>query len=247
MANILYEKLTRLQWLLHKKQLRSWDENGPLADTTRGQGRILSLLKLRDGISTKDLSYLLGVRVSSLNELLSKLEKNGYVTREPSDEDKRVMLVKLTDKGRDEQQPEPLGFEDIFSCLSDEEQVVFGENLDRIAIALHADVGDDSEEMLRHLESVRAKYWESGEFLAGLRHGFPKGRGVPHDPGSHRPGSHRPHPHDPDPYDSGSHDPRGGFSARHFRNNEYGGQGDFRNCGHGYGCGRDTGPDREAL
>jgi len=114
----------------------------PTADTTRGQGRIIAVLKLRDGISTKDLAFLLGVRVSSLNELLSKLEKGGYVTREPFEQDKRVMLVKLTEKGRNEEQPEVLLSEDIFSCLSEEEQKALGEYLDCVIDTLHKEYAD---------------------------------------------------------------------------------------------------------
>lgn len=94
----LYDKLTRLQWLLHKQQIKTHTMGGPMADTSRGQGRILAVLKMKDGISTKDLSYLLGIRTSSLNELLAKLEKSGYITREPSKKDKRVMLIYLTDR-----------------------------------------------------------------------------------------------------------------------------------------------------
>lgn len=174
MMNGLYEKLTQLQWLLHKRQIRGWAENGPMADTTRGQGRILAILKLKDDISTKDLSYLLGVRVSSLNELLSKLEKGGYVTREPSKQDKRVMLVKLTEKGRNEQQPQPYDFGDIFSCLSYGEQKAFGEYLDRIIAALHASTGDESDEMLEKMESLRARFGNMGELFEKYGHELPK-------------------------------------------------------------------------
>ena len=142
----LYEKLTRLQWLLHKQQVRGYADGGPMADTTRGQGRILAVLKLRDGISTKDLSYLLGVRVSSLNELLAKLERSGHVTREPSEEDKRVMLVKLTEKGKSVEEPDTVDYRDIFACLTDEEQKAFGEYLDRVIAALIEKLGYDDEE-----------------------------------------------------------------------------------------------------
>lgn len=87
-----------------KNHLRAYAERGPMADPTRGQGRIIAILKMQDSISTKDLSYLLDIRISSLNELLSKMEKADYIKREPSESDKRVMLVKLTEKGKDEQQ-----------------------------------------------------------------------------------------------------------------------------------------------
>ncbi|MCL1965053.1 MAG: MarR family transcriptional regulator [Firmicutes bacterium] len=160
MNHELYEKLTRLQWLLHKQQIRGYADGGPMADTARGQGRILAVLKLRDGISTKDLSYLLGVRVSSLNELLSKLEKSGHVTREPSEQDKRVMLVTLTDKGRSVTKPAAVDFGDIFDCLSDEEQRAFGEYLDRVIAALTDKLGYNDEEEFERMKAAREHFAE---------------------------------------------------------------------------------------
>ena len=178
MTNELYEKLMQLQWLLNKQLIRSWTVRGPMSDATRGQGRILAVLKLRDGISTKDLSYLLGVRVSSLNELLAKLEKGGYVTREPSEQDKRVMLVKLTEKGRNEQQSEPSDYEDIFSCLSETEREAFGEYLERIIVALQAEAGYADDEWLEKMEALRSRLGDMGAFFEGRR--FHGGWGFTH-------------------------------------------------------------------
>ena len=87
----IYEKLSTLQWLMKRRQMFSQAEAGPFADATRGQGRVLAMLKIQPEIATKDLSYLLGIRQQSLNELLNKLEKSGYVERRPSEADKRVM------------------------------------------------------------------------------------------------------------------------------------------------------------
>lgn len=68
----------------------------------RGQGRILALLDLRPDISQRDLGYMLDMSRQALGELLSKLERNGLVTRSPSPEDRRVLDVHLTDEGREE-------------------------------------------------------------------------------------------------------------------------------------------------
>ena len=192
MNNELYEKLTKLQWLLHKQQLRRWAHGGPAADATRGQGRILAMLKLRDGISTKDLAYMLGVAVSSLNELLSKLEKADYIMREPSEQDKRVMLVRLTDKGRDEEQPAEADFGDIFDCLSDEEQEALDSYLDKVIAALGENLGfgDEEIEWLKEARAERERRFTDmfGEDMHGFG-GFPHRPGPPHRPGSpHRPG-----------------------------------------------------------
>ena len=170
----LYEKMMRLHWLLHKSHLRSHAANGPMANPTRGQGRILALLKMQDGISTKDLSYLLGIRVSSLNELLAKMEKNGYIIREASESDKRVMLVKLTEKGKSKQQQEEnLG--DIFACLLAEEQKNLSDYLDRVIATLEAEIGDESDEDERNWwqHSGRERLGdEMFERLASMRHGM---------------------------------------------------------------------------
>jgi len=166
----LYEKLMRLQWLLRKQQLSGWMGRGPMADTTRGQGRILAVLKMKDGVSTKDLSYLLGVRVSSLNELLAKLERGGYITREPSGQDKRVMLVKLAEKGRNEEQPEATDFGDVFGCLNEEEQHTLAAYLDRIIAALKASFGADDDAFAR-MEKERERMAEFFGARGDPRHG----------------------------------------------------------------------------
>jgi len=186
MNNELYEKLSRLQWLRHKQHMRAHVQGGLMADPTRGQGRILAILKMKDGISTKDLSYMLGIRISSLNELLAKMEKSGYITRDPSEADKRVMLVKLTQKGKNEQQQE-LNPGDIFTCLSEVEQKAFADYLDRIIVVIETEIGvevDDDErewwthggrermgkEMFEHLAYMRRSGFDPHQI--GGRHGF---------------------------------------------------------------------------
>ena len=187
MSNELYEKLTRLQWLLHIQQMDSYRRGGHLADTTRGQGRILAALQMRDGISTKDLSYLLGLAVSSLNEFLLKLEKGGYITREQSEQDKRVILVRLTEKGKSQQnQPEEATDPgNIFDCLSDDEQVSLGTFLDKVITALGEKLGFDDEE----LEWLKAANVERDRVFAEM--GSAEGHGF--DPHSFRGGFGRFH------------------------------------------------------
>jgi DNA-binding MarR family transcriptional regulator len=168
LARQLDGKLRRLSWMLQRQdRTRGFSGLNPAADPSRGQGRILAMLKLRDGVSTKDLSYLLGIRTSSLNEALAKLERAGLTRREPSDADRRIMLVKLTDKGRtaEQQETEP---PDIYSCLSAEEQAALSSYLDRVIAALDTELRAASPEALERM----AQAWEgfSGE------HPGPQGR-----------------------------------------------------------------------
>lgn len=152
----LYEKLAKLQWLLQRQHLKNHAAVGPMADTSRGQGRILAFLRMKDGISTKDLSYMLDIRVSSLNELLAKMEKAEYITRKPSETDKRIMLIYLTQKGQEEEGQE-IDSGNIFSRLSPEEQVAFGEYLVRVITTLEEELGTDAERDVMALWMEAAK------------------------------------------------------------------------------------------
>ncbi len=157
----IYEKLSTLQWLMKRRQMFSQAEAGPFADSTRGQGRVLAMLKIQPEIATKDLSYLLGIRQQSLNELLNKLEKNGYVERRPSETDRRVMVVHLTKKGETVQQPAS-DYEEILGCLSKEELRQFGNYLDRIIVAFQTQesVGREENAMDDWMEKARERMGE---------------------------------------------------------------------------------------
>jgi len=87
------------------------------------QNRALSLLAMNDGMSQRQFAYLLGIRPQSTGEILNKLESNGYISRQPAENDGRVNLVYLTDEGRKQAaEIEKQQNEDIFDCLSDEEK-----------------------------------------------------------------------------------------------------------------------------
>lgn len=219
----LYEKLATLKHLIMRRQF-ACKGPGPIADPMRGQGRILALLKIKDGVSTKDMSSVLGIRTSSLNELLSKLESKGYVEREQSEEDKRVMVVKLTDKGRGVDQPAGgAGSADMFDCLNEEEKKAFGEYLDRIIAHISSEIGemdeDGFEDMMHKRRSAFKKFFgEDGQFNGPG--GFPPfgDFGAFGGPGGHGPhNGHRHGPHGEEGFDcrgDRGHGPRGGGGRR---------------------------------
>jgi DNA-binding MarR family transcriptional regulator len=63
-----------------------------------GQGRILFALWQKDGVPINDLVERTLLRKSTLSELLDNLEKTGYIQREQSDEDRRKIIIKLTER-----------------------------------------------------------------------------------------------------------------------------------------------------
>lgn len=140
----LYRQFVHLEWLLRRYQIQKFRENGPFGDPHRGQGRVLALLKLKPVISQKELSMILDIRSQSLGELLFKLERNGYVTRSPSEKDRRVVEICLTDAGKKAaERSEPQSDEDqLFACLSEEEQANLSKYFARIIDCLEKEYGD---------------------------------------------------------------------------------------------------------
>jgi DNA-binding PadR family transcriptional regulator len=88
------------------------------------------------------------MRPQSLGEILSKLEKSGYITRTPSETDRRVMNIKLTDDGIKAvgSTTQEFSFDKLFECLSEEEQKNLSGYLRRIIETLEAQLGDEQSE-----------------------------------------------------------------------------------------------------
>jgi hypothetical protein len=110
-----------------------------------------------------------------MNELLAKMEKSGYITREASEDDKRVMLIRLTEKGRGLQAPRHAAMSGLFNCLSAEEQDILGGYLDRVADALEEEIGPGDEDG-RAADWMRAARERMGDeqfesFVRGMRAG----------------------------------------------------------------------------
>ena len=169
----LYEQFLRLEWLLRRYHLQAFKEFGPLADPHRGQGRVLALLKIKPEISQKELANILNIRSQSLGELLSKLERSGYITRTPSEEDRRVIMIRLTDAGKQAANQDETGFdsEDIFDCLNEEEQATLSSYYKRIISELKKHLGDSDFDFPNMDFPWRLPFGRGG--LDPRKHGFP--------------------------------------------------------------------------
>ncbi|MHA1637685.1 MAG: MarR family winged helix-turn-helix transcriptional regulator [Candidatus Thorarchaeota archaeon] len=65
-----------------------------------GQGRILFALWDNDGISIIELAKRTQLGKSTLTSMLDNLESDGYLKRVPSKDDRRKVLIQLTEKNR---------------------------------------------------------------------------------------------------------------------------------------------------
>lgn len=141
----LMEKFFRVGILLHRNHHPR--DHEAFGDSCRGQGRVLSLLQSQPEISQKKLSTLLDIRSQSLGELLMKLERNGYIVRTPSEDDRRVMNIQLTPEGAaaairsEEKQADSLK---PFDCLHAEEKARLNDYLDRLVSELETGLGEEA-------------------------------------------------------------------------------------------------------
>lgn len=176
---IITEQLQQLQMLMHRTSFHSFMGAGKAHNPHRGQGRVLAILKMKPEISQRDLTYLLGMSKQSIAQLLDKLEKSGYITREPSEEDKRISIIKLTEEGRNagtDTGDETSEAEDILDCLDDKELAAFSDYLGRIIKRYEEQFPDeDFEERRKAMEDFVSRYGRGRGFGCFGGHGNPHG------------------------------------------------------------------------
>ncbi len=137
----LMEKFFKIGRLMHQSHHK---KSKHCSDSCRGQGRVLSILKRNPEISQKELSALLDIRSQSLGELLVRLERDGCIIRVPSETDRRVLHITLTEQGmkaagQAEENKERSA--ELFDCLSKEEKEYLVQVLNRLEDAFEKEAG----------------------------------------------------------------------------------------------------------
>lgn len=132
----------------------------------RGQGQLLNVLLKKEVASQTELSELLQIRSASLGELVYKLERKGFVQRNPNANDKRRVDVSLTEAGRAKAleitaSRQHLAME-LFSGLSVTEQEQFAALLDKFVVSLEARLdNNDLPEVRSAGENHHRRYGEN--------------------------------------------------------------------------------------
>ncbi len=125
------EQLRQLQLTMQRSAFRDVQAHS----SYRGQGRVLSILMEKPEMSRRELGEKLDISRQALTELMKKMEKRGYVLRRPDPKDRRVQLVRLTQKGRqaaEENRQDVQNLSRLLECLSDEKLTLFSECLEAI-------------------------------------------------------------------------------------------------------------------
>ncbi|WP_201330007.1 MarR family winged helix-turn-helix transcriptional regulator [Lactobacillus nasalidis] len=105
-------------------------------DLFPGQPKVLQVLLEHDGEKARDIGRQCVMDKSTMTGLLKKMEARGLITRRVSNEDKRVVNIFLTEKGREKaKQVNAIGAkidEQALSVLSDEEKEILFRLLNKV-------------------------------------------------------------------------------------------------------------------
>lgn len=94
-GGFLITKIHHLSGRIFSKKLREYG-----IKIHPGQGRILFALWKSDGIPVNELAKRTLLGKSTLTTMLDRLVDQGFVRRVPSERDRRVILIELTEKNR---------------------------------------------------------------------------------------------------------------------------------------------------
>ncbi len=113
-----------IELLTYTMQFFREHHEGPFSfeNRNRGQAVVLEILKQAGEISQKELVSMLNMQPQSASEIIKKLERKGYITREKSEHDKRIYNITLTVKGRVNANKVGEFKPIIFECLTEEEK-----------------------------------------------------------------------------------------------------------------------------
>jgi len=114
------------------------------------QQRILIMLDELGPISQSELTQLLGIQPGSASEVIIKLETAGYITRTPSEKDRRTTVVRLTGEGKSAaQQAAALRaerHEQMFDSLNAEEKETLLSLIEKLNVDWEQKYGADARE-----------------------------------------------------------------------------------------------------
>lgn len=128
----LISKIHQLSGRVFAKKLKSYkiDQINP------AQGRILFALWQQDNIPIQQLSSKTALSKSTLTRMLDRLEETGHIKRSFPDDDRRKVLIQLTEQDRKMKQTYEEVSKDMvdlfYKGFSDNEIIEFEKYLDRV-------------------------------------------------------------------------------------------------------------------
>lgn len=105
-------------------------------ELSAGQPKVLEYLIAHDGVAQKDIAEACIIEPATATSLLARMEKTGLIDRRSREDDKRYILVYLTEKGRAHAEASVNVLSDVeehvFEGFSDAEREAFISYLERV-------------------------------------------------------------------------------------------------------------------
>ena len=105
-------------------------------ELSAGQPKVLEYLIEHDGVAQKDIAEACIIEPATATSLLARMEKTGLIDRHSREDDKRYILVYLTEKGRARAEASVNVLSDVeehvFEGFSDAEREAFISYLERV-------------------------------------------------------------------------------------------------------------------
>ena len=105
-------------------------------ELSAGQPKVLEYLIEHDGVAQKDIAEACIIEPATATSLLARMEKTGLIDRRSREDDKRYILVYLTEKGRARAEASVNVLSDVeehvFEGFSDAEREAFISYLERV-------------------------------------------------------------------------------------------------------------------
>jgi len=103
--------------------------HGKGRDVSHGAFKIMQILVDNSALRTSDLAEALDIRPSSLTEKLTRMEQHDLISREKDSNDSRIILVSLTEKGKNLLVTRKKNYEEttekLQNVLTESEQIEF--------------------------------------------------------------------------------------------------------------------------
>ena len=100
-------------------------------------GRLLECVAENSNVSPRDLCEMMDVRPSSLSEMLSRAEGEGWIVRTTDDEDRRIQRISLSGTGREivsrMREARKADYEKKTACFTEAEKEQFCELANRLS------------------------------------------------------------------------------------------------------------------
>ena len=121
----MFDKAKLFRDFLHVAHTLRRRRGKPSMRVAPGQHRVLTLLAESGTVAQRDLGALMAISPAALSELLDKLEERELIERSRHKEDRRVVMVSLTNAGlgqaREEMAADQRIANEVFSALAEEE------------------------------------------------------------------------------------------------------------------------------